>query len=107
MSAGRTAPPAAPAALLYTTVRSPWAVMAVASPMCSVPLRVAGGNPVIEADGHMPTSPPVTTVGPMLVTPGTAARTPNGQALPKGGSAAAAGHPTAGVVKVHSKFAAR
>jgi hypothetical protein len=59
---------------------------------------------VIEAAGHIPTSP-VTTVAPVLVTDGVAARIPKPQAVPNpegGGS-----RHGAEVVNVHTKLAAR
>ena len=61
-------------------------------------LAVPGGNPVIEAAGHIPTSP-VTTVGPKLVTAGVAARIPKLQAVPNGTVAI---HGVVDVVKVHT-----
>src|SRR5580692_1938341 len=85
-------------------VKSPWAVMATASPRCSVPVRVPGGNPVTEAAGQIPMSP-VTLVGPMLVTAGVAARMPKLQAAPKG-MGLPGGVQVREVVKDHTKLAA-
>jgi hypothetical protein len=63
-----------------------------------VPVSVPGGNPTIEAAGHIPTSP-VTLVGPLLVTEGVAARIPKLQADPNGTMAA---HAAVFVVKVQT-----
>src|SRR5579872_1308231 len=105
MSAGRTAPPAAAAALLYAVVKSPCAVMATASPRCSVPVNVPGGNPVMEAAGHIPISPPLTIVGPTLLTTGVAPRIPKLQAVPNGETPGGGGGAHVGeVVNVHTKF---
>src|SRR5437588_8517144 len=106
MSGGSTAPPGAPAALLYAVVRSDCAFIATASPACFVPVRVPGGNPVIEAAGHMPTSP-VTLVGPTLLTTGVAPKIPKLQAVPNGTMPGAGGGHDAEVVNVHTKLAAR
>src|SRR5438270_12502698 len=108
MSGGSTAPPAAPAALLYAMVRSDCAFCATASPACFVPVRVPGGNPVIEAAGHMPTSP-VTFVGPTLLTTGVAPKIPKLQAVPNGetpGGGCGGAH-DGEVVNDHGKLAAR
>src|SRR5947209_19111148 len=105
MSGGSTAPPGAPAALLYAVVRSDCAFIATASPACFVPVRVPGGNPVIDAAGHMPTSP-VTLVGPTLLTTGVAPKIPKLQAAPKGGGVCG-GAQEGEVVKDHTKLAAR
>src|SRR5580698_1213157 len=96
------APPAAAAAKLYAVVKSPWAVMATGSPLCSVPVSTPGGNPVIEAAGHTPTSP-VTSVSPVLATAGVAARIPKLQAVPNGTGAV---HAVVDVVNVHTKSVA-
>src|SRR5437016_5386924 len=80
--------------------------MATASPMCLTPVNVPGGNPVIEAAGHIPTSPPETTVGPTLLTTGVAPRIPKLQAVPSGdGGTVGGGHGPTGVVKLHTKLA--
>ncbi len=111
ISAGRIAPPGAAAALLYAVVKSPWAVIATASPAWKAPVVVPGGNPVIEAAGHIPTSPPTTFVGPTLLTTGVAPRIPKLQAVPKGegeggGIGGGGGGHGAEVVNVHTKLAA-
>jgi hypothetical protein len=109
MSAGNTAPFGAAAALLYAVVKSPWAVIATASPAWKAPVVVPGGKPVIEAAGHMPTSPPTTLVGPTLLTTGVAPRIPKLHAVPKGEGAGSGvggiGH-GAEVVNVQTKLAA-
>src|SRR2546423_590854 len=84
MSAGRIAPPGAAAALLYAVVKSVCAAIATASPAWNAPVVVPGGNPVIEAAGHIPTSPPVTFVRPTLLTTGVPPRIPKLQAVTKG-----------------------
>src|ERR1700722_15564197 len=104
MSAVRTAPPAAAAALLYAVVKAPCAVPATASPAWNPPVIVPGGNPVIEAPGLIPTSP-VTIVGPMLLTTGVAPRIPNPHADPNTRDEGAT-HAVGVVAKVHTRFAA-
>ena len=109
MSAGRIAPPGAAAALLYAVVKSVCAAIATASPAWNAPVVVPGGNPVIEAAGHIPTSPPVTFVRPTLLTTGVPPRIPKLQAVPKGegaGSGVGGGGQGADVVNVHAKLAA-
>src|SRR5258708_21570324 len=64
-------------------VKSLCAAIATASPAWKAPVVVPGGNPVIEAAGHTPTSPPITLVGPTLLTTGVAPRMPKLQAVPK------------------------
>ena len=59
---------------------------------------------MIEAAGHIPTSPPVIAVGPVLLTTGVAPRIPNPQADPCPGGGT--GTHTADVVNVHTKLAA-
>src|ERR1700674_1308506 len=115
ISAVRAAPTAGPPpafmAALNAVVKSVWAVMAIESPRCSVPVNIPGPstpgaapNPVIEAAGHIPISP-LTIVGPVLVTAGVAPRIPKLQAAPNGMAAGGGGH-TAEVVNVHTKLAA-
>src|SRR5256885_15383224 len=111
MSAGRIAPPGAAAALLYAVVKSVCAAIATASPAWNAPVVVPGGNPVIDAAGHTPTSPPTTLVGPMLLTTGVAPRIPKLQAVPSGDAepgTGGGGTITQGieVANVHGKFAA-
>src|SRR5580700_12283486 len=80
-------PPPAFKALLYAVSASFWAVPAAAVPNSSEPVKVPGGNPVIEAAGNIPIFP-VTCVGPggvvvgTLATAGVAARIPKPQAVP-------------------------
>ena len=59
---------------------------------------------MIEAAGHIPTSPPVIAVGPVLLTTGVAPRIPNPQADPCPGGGT--GTHTADVVNFHTKLAA-
>src|ERR1700675_228315 len=114
ISAVRAAPTAGPPpafmAALNAVVKSVWAVMAIASPRCSVPVNIPGPstpgaapNPVIEAAGHIPISP-LTIVGPVLETTGVAPRIPKLQAAPNG--MATGGGQIGEVVKVHTKLAA-
>src|SRR3954469_7857214 len=78
MSGASTAPPAAPAALLYATVRSLCAAWATASPACKAPVTVAGGpNPVIALPGHTPTSPLTLVAVPATFVTVDPARIPN------------------------------
>src|ERR1700733_2636219 len=79
--------------------------MATESPKCSIPVKVPGGNPVIESAGQTPISP-VTIVGPMLLTTGVAPRIPKLQLAPKAIAPAGGGH-AAVVMKVHTLFAGR
>ena len=68
-------------------------------------MSVPGGNPTIEAAGHIPISP-VTLVGPLLVTEGVAPSIPNVQAAPNAMVVGGGGHAEE-VVKFHTKLAAR
>src|SRR5713101_5349598 len=106
MSAVRTTPPGAPAAALYAVVKSPWAVMATASPACVVPITVAGGvSPVIALPGHTPTSPVIEVAVPATLVTVEPARIPKLQAVPRLIGAAEA-HDVADVVNVHTKLLA-
>src|ERR1700676_1216430 len=103
-------PPPAFIAALNAVVKSVWAVMAIESARCSVPVNIPGPsapgadpNPVIEAAGHIPISP-LTIVGPVLVTEGVAPKIPKLQAAPK--AIPAGGRHTGEVVNVHTKLAA-
>jgi len=97
-------------ARLNAVVKSVWAVIAIESPRCSVPVNIPGPstpgaapNPVIEAAGQIPISP-LTIVGPVLLTAGVAARIPKLQAAPN--DMTAGGVQVGVVVNVHTKFAA-
>lgn len=107
MSAGRMAPPAVPAAALYAVVKSTWALAAMESAACRVPVNIPGGNPVIALPGDTPTSP-LTLVGAavveVLVTV-EPARIPKVQAAPRG-MAPAGGVQIGEVVKDHGKLPA-
>ena len=84
MSAVRTAPPAAPAALLYAVVKSPWAVWATASSASIVPVMDAGGpNPVTADPGHTPTFPLTVVAVPATLVTVEPARIPKVHADPK------------------------
>src|SRR5438477_2043985 len=109
VSGRRIAPPGAAAAWLCAVVKSPCAANATASPAWNAPVVVPGGNPVIEAAGHIPTSPPVTFVRLTLLTTGVPPRIPKLQAVPKGksaGSGVGGGGQGAEVVNVHTKLTA-
>src|SRR5438270_1107049 len=69
MSPGREAPPAFPARLLYAVVKSncAWAGSGTGGTRMA-PETVPGGKPVTDEPGLRHTSPPVITVGPVLVT---------------------------------------
>ena len=84
-------------------VKSPWAVIAIESAECRVPVSVPGGNPVIAVPAQTPTSP-VTLLGPVLVTV-EPARIPKLQAAPNGRATGGGAH-AAEVVNVHTKGAA-
>jgi len=79
--------------------------MATESPRCSTPVRVPGGNPVIESAGQMPISP-VTMVGPILLTTGVAPRIPKLQAAPNARAPAGGAHGVV-VMNVHILLAAK
>jgi len=67
---------------------------------------VPDGNPVMEAAGHIPTSP-VTFVGPTLLTTGVAPRIPKPQAAPRARAPPPPGGGQAGeVVKLQVNLAA-
>src|ERR1700757_3538274 len=106
MSALRMAPPAAPAALLYAVVKSPWAVIATESPAWNAPVMEAGvPNPVIAVPGQTPTSPLTVVAVPVTLVTVEPARIPKLQAeasaiAPLGGGQGA------DVVKVQVKLEA-
>ena len=79
--------------------------MATESPRCSTPVRVPGGNPVIESAGQIPMSP-VTIVGPILLTTGVAPRSPKLQDAPNARAPAGGAHGVV-VVNVHVLLAAK
>ena len=79
--------------------------MATESPRCSTPVRVAGGNPVTESAGQIPTSP-VTMLGPILLTTGVAPRIPKLQAAPNAKAPEGGAHGIV-VVNVHTLLAAK
>src|ERR1700682_3607256 len=104
-------PPPAFMAALNAVVKSVWAVWAIESARCSVPVNMPGPgtpgaepNPVIEAAGHIPISP-LTIVGPVLETTGVAPRIPKLQAAPNARAGGGGAH-TRAVVNVHTKGAA-
>src|ERR1051326_3119439 len=96
------APTLRPAASLYAVVSASCASAAVGSAMCSVPLRIAGGKPVIAMPGLTPRSP-VTVLAPVLVT-AEPARISNVPSPPsdEGGTATIA----LAVVKLHTMLVA-
>jgi hypothetical protein len=79
--------------------------MATESPRCNTPVSVAGGNPVTESAGQIPTSP-VTMLGPMLLTTGVAPRIPKLQAAPNAKAPEGGAHGTV-VVNVQTLLAAK
>src|ERR1700674_5170054 len=105
-------PPPAFMAALNAVVKSVWAVWAIESARCSVPVNIpgpntpgAGPNPVIEAAGHIPISP-LKIVGPVLETEGVAPRIPKLQAAPNGMTGGGCPHVEGGV-NVHTLLVAR
>src|ERR1700730_12469770 len=107
MSGARTAPPAAPAALLYAVVKSPCAVMAMESFEWKAPVMEAGDpNPVMAVPGDTPTSPLTVVAVPATFVSVEPARIPKRQAAPSAKPPAAGGGHTAEVVNVQTKLLA-
>jgi hypothetical protein len=102
MSGDRLAPGGSVEAVVYAVVNSDCAVAAVESSMCSVPVNVPGGNPVIELSGEMSRSP-VTVLSPVLVI-AWPARIPALQ--PGAPNAMGDGQAVIAVVNIHTKSCA-
>ena len=109
MSAVRTAPPAAPAALLYAVVKSPWAVWATASPASITPVIEAGDpNPVTAVPGHTPTFPLTVVAVPVTLVTVDPANIPKLHADPSPEFVCVGGaEQEAEVVNVHTILCAR
>ena len=71
-----------------------------------MPVSVPGGNPVTDAAGHIPTSPPVIIVGPILLTTGVAPNIPKLQAVPRFTGPGGGAHGTTAVVNDQVNLAA-
>src|ERR1700730_18311621 len=107
MSGARTAPPAAPAALLYAVVKSPCAVMAMESFEWKAPVMEAGDpNPVMAVPGDTPTSPLTVVAVPATFVTVDPARIPKLQAAPNAAIAPEGGGQAAEVVNVQTKLLA-
>src|SRR5579859_2514974 len=107
MSAARTAPPAAPAALLYAVVKSIWAFWETESLEWKAPVMDAGEpNPVMAVPGETPTSPLTVVAVPATLVTVEPARIPKLQAEPNA-IAPAGGGQGAEVVNVQTKLEAK